>query len=54
MILIKLYDKNGCIEIRLPKGKRYTLTKDNFSTWEKAEIEDIETTIPYGNRKVYK
>lgn len=41
MIQIKLYDKKGNLKVKLSKGKKYTITKDNFSTWEKIEIMEI-------------
>jgi hypothetical protein len=40
MIKIKLFDKKGSVDIKLPKGKKYTITKDNFKTWEKIEVSE--------------
>lgn len=38
MVKITLYDKTGNQEIKLSKGKKFTLNKDNFKGWEKVEI----------------
>ena len=41
MIKIKLYDQHGMVTIKLSKGKRYTICKENIKTWDKVEVTEV-------------
>lgn len=41
MIHIRFKNKKGKLEVKLSKGKKFTIDKDNFKTWEKAEISEV-------------
>ncbi len=41
MILITFKDGKGKLEIKISKGKKFTLTKDTFKTWKKAEVSEV-------------
>lgn len=41
MINITLHDGKGKLEIKLSKGKKFTINKDNFKTWKKAEVMEV-------------
>jgi hypothetical protein len=39
-VKISLFDKTGKVDVKLVNGKKYIITKDNFSTWERIEVEE--------------
>lgn len=41
MINITLFNKKGKLEIKISKGKKFTITKDTFKTWKKAEVMEV-------------
>ena len=41
MINITLHDRKGKLELKITKGNKFTITKDNFRTWKKAEVSEV-------------